>query len=86
MSYFNKEERFNELFDDWFDNSFRKYLAANRKLDGLYCLVGKEYQQGMCAAYAAIDDWIDQSIEQMRREVDREFEEWKEEQKELGEL
>lgn len=82
MGWFNKEERFNELFDDWFDNSFRKYLADNRKLDGLYCLVGKDYHQGMCAAYAAIDDWIDDAIVKMRAQVDREFEEWKRKEQE----
>ena len=79
MSYFDKEKRFDELFNDWFDNQFRKYLADNRKLE--YCMADREYTRGMANAYAAIDDWIDSSIESIRQQVNWEFEDWKREQK-----
>ena len=79
MSWFDKDKRFDELFNDWFDYQFRPYLAANRKQE--YCLADREYMRGMADAYAAIDDWIDSSIESIRRQVNWEFEDWKEEQK-----
>lgn len=75
MEWFDKEKRFNELFNDWFDNQFRKYLASNR--EQVYCMVNREYKLGMAAAYAAIDDWIDSSIESIRQQVNWEFEDWK---------
>ena len=28
MSWFDKEERFDELFNDWFDNKFRRWLVG----------------------------------------------------------
>ena len=81
MSYFDKEKRFDELFNNWFDHQFRPYLADNAKHSGLYCLMDGGYSRGRADAYEAIDAWIDQSIESIRRQVNWEFEDWKREQK-----
>ena len=75
MEWFDKDKRFDELFNKWFDGEFRKYLADNR--EQVYCMVNREYKLGMADAYAAIDDWIDSSIESIRRQVNLEFQEWK---------
>ena len=80
MSYFDRDKRFDELFNDWFDNEFRKYLADNRRLDDSCRLTGSGYLQGMAAAYADIDDLIDQTIGAIRQQVDSEFENWKKEE------
>ena len=78
MSYFDKEKRFDELFNDWFDGEFRPYLAAN----AMNCTMWDSYSIGRADAYDEIDEWIDQEIESIRHQVAREFEDWKREQEE----
>ena len=78
MSRFDKDERFDELFDNWFDYQFRPYLAANATNYTMW----DSYSRGRADAYAEIDEWIDQEIESIRHQVAREFEDWKKEQEE----
>lgn len=83
MGYFNKEERFNELFNVWFDEDFMPWLARERYWSAYsYSSSTSEYLQGAAQAYALVDERIDGAILKMREQVNKEFEDWKKEQEE----
>ena len=70
MSLIEKDKRFDELFNDWFDNDFRGYLI---------CRMRNCFDKRVAEAYADVDRYIDDSIMKIREQVDQEFDELKEE-------
>lgn len=82
MGYFDRDKRFDELFGEWFDEDFQPWLARQVYWHRYsYASARNPCLQAMAEAYSEVNEKIDSAILKMREQVDREFEDWKEERK-----